>query len=466
MPSVNAPQPLAAIPSKRQIKWHELEFYGFIHFTLNAWTGKEWGYGDESPSLFDPKKLDCAQWAETAKAAGMKGLILTTKHHDGFCLFPSKTTEHSVKSSPWRNGKGDVLKEFVKACEDAKLKAGFYISPWDRNHAAYGTPAYLDCYRTQLREVLGGYGEAFEVWFDGANGGDGYYGGAREKRKIDASTYYDWPNTLPIVRELQPDACVFSDGGPDIRWVGNENGECVEGSWQTFDVSKRYPGAPGSEGFALGERDALGWCPPECDVSIRPGWFHHDEEDSKVRPPENLLDLYFKSVGMGASFLLNLPPTRKGLVHENDIASLKGFRKLLDQGLSQDFAKGAKASASNVRGGDGSFGAEKAVDGSRGSYWACDDGVCKAELTLELAAPSKFNVVSLREPIALGQRIEEFKVEALCGDYWRTIASGTSVGSKRMIRIPAVMATKLKLSVKKARGCVCLSELALHLFPL
>jgi alpha-L-fucosidase len=226
--SESAPKPFGVLPSIRQLAWHEMEFYGFIHFTLNTWTDKEWGYGDESPSLFNPTQLDCRQWAETAKSAGMKGLILTTKHHDGFCLWPSKYTGHSVKNSPWKNGKGDVLREFVEACREFGIKPGFYLSPWDRNHKDYGRPEYITYYRNQLTEILSNYGELFEVWFDGANGGDGFYGGARETRTIDRAVYYGWEETFDIVRKLQPDASMFSDAGPDIRWVGNERASSAQ----------------------------------------------------------------------------------------------------------------------------------------------------------------------------------------------------------------------------------------------
>lgn len=459
----NVPKPLAVTPSKRQLAWHDMEFYGFIHFTLNAWTDKEWGYGDESPSLFNPEKLDCAQWAEAAKAAGMKGLILTTKHHDGFCLFPSAHTGHSVKSSPWRNGKGDVVKEFVKACADAGLKAGFYLSPWDRNRHDYAAPSYVDYYRKQLHELLDGrYGQIFEFWLDGANGGDGYYGGANEKRKIDASTYYDWPVTIKMIRELQPGAVVFSDSGPDVRWVGNEGGECSETSWQTTTSALPFDTTP--QFMPLGDVEGDVWRPPECDVSIRPGWFHHDFENEKVKSPEHLLDLYFKSVGRGASLLLNLPPAKDGLIHKNDIESLKGFRRLLDAGLAKDFAKGAKATASNTRAGDPAFAASSAIDGSKDGYWATDDGIVAATLTLELKESAKFNTVSLREKLEFGQRVMAFKVEALCDGVWRTVANGTSIGSRRLLKFRPVEAEAVRLCILDGKACPCVKEFALHLF--
>ncbi len=459
-----APKALPVVPNARQLAWHELEFYGFIHFTINAWTDREWGFGDESPSLFNPEKLDCAQWAQAAKDGGMKGLILTAKHHDGFCLFPSKHTEHCVRNSPWRKGKGDVVREFVDACRAAKLKVGLYLSPWDRNRADYGRPGYIDYYRKQVAELLGGeYGELFEFWLDGANGGDGFYGGARETRKIDAKTYYDWGNTLPFVREHQPDATIFSLGDPDIRWVGNERGEASETCWQTFSgLEDDYPECDKEFFLAPGHFHGDSWRPPECDVSIRPGWFHHDSEDSKVKSPKQLLDLYFKSVGRGASFLLNLPPARNGLIHENDVASLLEFRKMLDAGYAKDFAKGAKASASDERGPE--FSAAKAIDGDPSSYWATKDGTTNASLTLELKRPAKMNTVNIRENIALGQRVMAFKVEGRRGDEWRLLACGTSVGPRRLLKFQAEELSALRLTILDAKACPCVKELSAHLF--
>ena len=269
--SVEPPAPIGAVPSARQLAWHERQFYGFIHFTVNTFTDKEWGYGDEAESVFNPTALDARQWARVARDAGMKGLIITAKHHDGFALWPSKFTEHSVKGSPWKSGKGDVVGELAAACKEYGLAFGVYLSPWDRNHADYGRPAYLDYYRSQLRELLTSYGPIAEVWFDGANGGDGYYGGARERRKIDGATYYDWPNTWKLVRELQPQAMMFSDVGPDVRWVGNEKGVAFETSWNPITLDGFYPGHPKYTQIAAGSPDGKDWVPPEVDVSIRPG---------------------------------------------------------------------------------------------------------------------------------------------------------------------------------------------------
>ena len=319
------PEPYGAVPSSRQLAWHEMEFTGFLHFTTNTFTDKEWGYGDESPDIFNPTGFDAEQIVSTAKMAGMKGLILTCKHHDGFCLWPSKFTDHSVKSSPWQEGKGDVVREISEACRRHGLKFGVYLSPWDRNHADYGEKVYVDYYRNQLKELLTNYGSVFEVWWDGANGGDGYYGGARETRIIDRSTYYDWDETAQIVRELQPEAVIFSDAGPDIRWVGNEKGFAGDPCWQTYSPTPREgetKAGPGTANYleaTNGHRDGKFWLPAEACVSIRPGWFWHEDQDDRVRSPENIIDLYYSSIGRGATLLLNLPPDRRGLIHENDV---------------------------------------------------------------------------------------------------------------------------------------------------
>src|SRR5512140_3456483 len=349
-----APMPFGPVPTARQLRWHEMEFYGFVHFTVNTFTDREWGYGDEDEKIFNPTDFDANQIASTAKLAGMRGLILTCKHHDGFCLWPSKYTTHSVKSSAWKNGKGDVVGELSKACRKQGLRFGVYLSPWDCNHKDYGRPEYITYYRNQLRELLTQYGDIFTVWFDGANGGRGYYGGARETRKIDPRTYYDWDNTRSIVRELMPMAVMFSDAGPDFRWVGNENGIAGDPCWATINAAGRYPGGS-SEGLTTGERPGTDWIPPECDVSIRPGWFYHAKEDAQVKTPAKLLEIYYKSVGRGACLNLNLPPDRRGRIHENDIASLREFRRLLDATFKTNLARKSRVTATSTRSGASKF---------------------------------------------------------------------------------------------------------------
>jgi alpha-L-fucosidase len=463
--AVDPPAPVGPTPSSRQLLWHELEFYGFLHFTVNTFTDKEWGYGDESPSVFNPTEFDADQIVATAKAAGMKGLILTAKHHDGFCLWPSKYTEHSVKHSPWKNGRGDVVKEISDACRRYGLKFGIYLSPWDRNRQDYGRPEYLTYFRNQLRELLTGYGPIFEIFLDGANGGDGYYGGARETRRIDRETYYDWPTTVQIIRALQPNAAIFSDAGPDVRWVGNEKGVAGETCWSTLNRDDFVPGRADEARLNRGDRPGTHWVPAECDVSIRPGWFYHAAEDAKVRTPQNLVDLYFSSVGRGASLLLNLPVDRRGRVPEIDVHSLIEFRRLLDATFTKDLALGAKSIASNTRGDARRFSAQNVTDGRRGTYWTTDDVVRTAELVLDLGHNVTLDVVRLREYLPLGQRVDTFALDAWLDGNWRQFATGTSIGSCRLIRFAPISTTRVRLRITKASACPVISEFSLFAQP-
>ena len=466
--AVPPPAPYGPLPTERQLQWHALEAYAFVHFTVNTFTDREWGLGDEAPAVFNPTAFDADQIVRTAKEGGLRGLIITAKHHDGFCLWPSNYTEHSVKNSPWKNGRGDVVREMAEACRRAGLAFGVYLSPWDRHHRDYGRPEYLTYYRNQLRELLTNYGPLFTVWFDGANGGDGYYGGANEKRSIDNRSYYDWPNTWAIVRELQPMASMFSDAGPDFRWVGNENGIAGETCWATLDMTKpmRYPGG-GSAGLNSGERPGTQWLPAECDVSIRPGWFYHAGEDAAVKTPAQLLEIYYKSVGRGADLNLNLPPDRRGVIHANDVKSLREFRRLLDLTFATNLAAGAKLTASHTRGGsaDQAFAADRVLDGKRETYWATDDAVTTPELVLDLGGPKTFNVVDLREYLPLGQRIEAFAVDAWRDGQWEEFAAGTSVGNRRLVRGARVTSAKVRLRITQAPVAPAIAEFGLYAEP-
>ena len=464
--NVQPPAPYGPLPSERQLNSQEMEFYGFLHFTVNTFTDKEWGYGDEDEKVFNPTDFDADQIVQTAKDAGMKGLILTAKHHDGFCLWPSKYTEHCVKNSSWKNGKGDVVKEISEACHRHGLKFGVYLSPWDRNRKDYATPAYIEYYRNQLRELLRNYGEIFTIWFDGANGGDGYYGGAREVRRIDNSTYYDWPHTWQIVRTMMPNAVMFSDAGPDVRWVGNERGIAGDPCWATLDMTapRRFPGGS-STGLNSGQRPGTAWLAAECDVSIRPGWFYHEKENVKVKTPAQLLDIYYKSVGRGANLNLNIPPDRRGKINEHDIQSLREFRRILDATFAKDLARDAKVTASNTRGNSQQFGAQNVTDGKRDSYWSTDDTVTAAELVLDLGKPTTFNVISLREYLPLGQRVEAFALDQWKDDKWQEFAHGTSIGNRRLIRSEPITTEKVRLRITKAPVCPTISEFSLFAEP-
>jgi alpha-L-fucosidase len=438
---------------------------------VNTFTGKEWGEGDEDPDIFNPTAFDADAIVAALKAGGMSGVILTCKHHDGFCLWPSATTEHCIRNSPWRNGKGDIVQDISSAASRHGLKFGVYLSPWDRNNRAYGRSEYIGIYRRQLTEVLTGYGPIFEIWHDGANGGTGYYGGAREKRLIDKATYYDWPNTWALARKLQPEAAIFSDVGPDIRWVGNEKGIAGETCWATYDPVGEYggPAAPGdvnAEQSAVGTRHGKHWIPAECDVSIRPGWFWHEEENSKVKSPRELMDLYCESVGRGASFLLNVPPDRRGLLNENDVSSLRDFGRIWQQTFSKNLAIGAKLKTSSVRGSIDRFSPQTLLNGDRYSFWASDDSVTTPELELQFPTPVSFNVIRLREAIQLGQRVEAFEINAWRDGSWTPLAKGTSIGNCRLIRTEGRAETsKLRLRITRSPVPPALSEFGLFAEP-
>ena len=462
--TVPPPQPFGPLPTARQLRTQELEFYGFLHFTVNTFTDREWGLGGEEEKVFNPTAFDARQIVAAAKAAGMKGLILTAKHHDGFCLWPSQYTGHSVKNSPWQNGKGDVVKEISSACRNQGMKFGVYLSPWDRNSKDYGRPEYLTYFRNQLRELLSSYGDIFEVWFDGANGGSGFYGGANEKREIDGKTFYDWDHTHQLVRELQPMACMFSDAGPDLRWVGNERGVAGDPCWATLNNAGRYPGGS-AKGLNSGERPGTHWIPAECDVSIRPGWFYHAKEDDRVKTPEKLVEIYYQSVGRGATLNLNLPPDRRGRIHENDVASLREFRRILDATFKKDLARGAKLTASNTRGDAKDFAPKNLLDHKRETYWATDDSVTLPQVVLDLGKPKTFNVVSLREYLPLGQRIEGFALDQWKNGAWVEFANGTSIGNCRLVRGGYITTGKVRLRITRASVCPALSEFGLYAEP-
>lgn len=453
--------PNKVLPTTQQIAYQELELIGFVHFTVNTFTDQEWGYGSESPEIFNPTALDPRQWARVAKESGMKQLILTAKHHDGFCLWPSKYTEHSVKNSPWKNGQGDVVREFVDACREYGLKAGLYLSPWDRNHADYGNENYLIYYKNQLKELLTEYGEISEIWFDGANGGSGYYGGADEERRIDRETYYNWPEVFEFVKALQPNVLIFSDAGPDIRWIGNERGFAAETNWSMLNNSSMTIGAADIEYLNTGDPEGEKWVVGECDVSIRPGWFYHADEDSAVKTPQQLMDIYYKSVGRNGVLLLNIPPDRSGLFHENDIAALRRFKEIIDESFQVNLAKGASVKASNHRLNHGKFAPGNILDDDTDSYWATDDEIIGATLEIDLGGAVLFDRVMIQEPIRFGQRISAFTVKAFSDGKWQAIATGTTIGYKRLLRVPPLKASKIQLVITGANNTPAISNFGL-----
>ncbi len=455
------------VPSPNQLAWQEMEFIAFAHFGMNTFTDREWGEGTEKPSLFNPTEFDARQWVRVLKEAGMRMLIVTAKHHDGFCLWPSQYTEHSVKSSPWREGKGDVVKEVAEACREAGLKLGIYLSPWDRHEPTYGdSPAYNEHFRNQLRELLTNYGEIGEVWFDGACG-EGPNGKRQE---------YDWPSYYRVVRECQPRAVIFGMG-PDLRWVGTETGYGRETEWSIVPIKIRedqIPAPPSLDDLFipgdmtaedLGSRDkiagalALAWYPAETDVSIRPGWFYHAKEDGEVKAPQKLIDIYFSSVGRNGVLLLNVPPDKRGLIHESDIRSLVGMRRILDKTFQANLASGARVKASSEK--DGHPG-RAVLDGERQTYWTTPERIESAVLEFILPEKQAFDVAMLQEEIRAGQQVEEFLLEAWDGKAWRPFARGTTIGYKRLLRFPETTAHRVRLTVVKSRTSPTLAAFGLY----
>ncbi|MDQ1095842.1 MULTISPECIES: alpha-L-fucosidase [Chryseobacterium] len=469
----NAPQPYGALPTQAQLDWHEMEMYCIIHYGVDTYTDREWGYGDEDPALINPARFDARQIVAAAKAGGFKGVIVVAKHHDGLCLWPTETTAHSIRKSPWKNGKGDMVQEYREACEQLDMKLGIYCSPWDRNSPYYGTPEYVEIYRRQLKELYSSYGKIFISWHDGANGGDGYYGGSRETRKIDRSSYYGWETTWAMIRSMQPGAAIFGDVGPDVRWVGNEEGHAGETCWATYEPQAPEQGRQPSNGFTRyelgteGTRNGKYWMPAECDVSLRPGWFYHARENSRVKTPDELLDLYYKSVGRGANLDLGLSPNPDGQLNPEDVASLQQFGYLLRKTFSKNLAAGASLSASNTRGNNLSqYGPQHLLDDDRYSYWATDDNETTPELTVSLPAETTFNVIRLRENIKLGQRIEAFTIEAFSGGIWKKIAAATSIGPNRLIRLQnPVTASRIRLIITISPVAIALSDFGLYYEP-
>jgi len=461
---VKPPVPVGPVPSERQLAWHEMGFYGFLHFNMNTFTNIEWGSGAESADLFNPTEFDARQWARIAKEAGMKGLILTAKHHDGFCLWPSQYSSHTIKDSPWKDGKGDVVKELSEACAEYGLKMGVYLSPWDRNHPEYGREAYVEDFHHQLRELLTNYGDIFEVWFDGANGGSGYYGGANETRKIDNKTYYQWDKAISIVRELQPNAVIFGDGGPGVRWVGTEQGFANETNWCLIS-DKVHIGYPKYKELRSGHENGTKWVPAECDVSIRPGWYYHPYEDHKVKSLQQLVKIYYETIGRNGSLLLNLPIDRRGLVHEKDEEQLMKLAEQIKLDFKENLTPTATVSASNVRGDCDTYAAKNVIDGNKETYWATDDSIINSSITFSFNQPTPINRILLQEYIKLGQRIKAFNIEAEVNGKWTNIDSQTTIGYKRILRFETITTSKLRINITDAKACPVISNIELYHAP-
>lgn len=429
--------PIYPIPSAKQLAWSELEYYGFIHFNMNTFTNVEWGEGKESPSSFNPTALDCNQWARIAKKAGMKGLILTAKHHDGFALYPSKYTSHSVAKSPWKNGKGDVVKELAHACKKYGLKLGIYLSPWDRFHPAYGTDDYNQVYAKMQEELLTNYGPIFEFWYDGANGE-----GPNGKKQV-----YDWNLFHSMVNKYQPTAVQFSDAGPDIRWVGNERGYAYDTMWSPILRDKIYPGCPDFDNYRNGQENGTHWVSPEVDVSIRPGWYYHPDQDNKVKTPDSLLKIYAASVGRNANLLLNIPVDTRGLIHENDSASLMGFAAIRTKSLVNLLKKNTN---------------DPLFDGKSSTYWMASPK--KKDILVDLKTPLSVNTIMIQEPIALGQRVSAFEVELEDEAGNKEVIKAGTIGHKRMITFKERKLKSFQIRFTGTRGPVLISNLEAYRF--
>lgn len=457
------PEPILPVPEPKQVEWQQMETYAFIHFGLNTFNDREWGYGDTDPKTFNPTNLDCEQWAQTLVKAGMKGVILTAKHHDGFCLWPFEGTDYSVKNSPWKNGQGNVVKELSEACKKYGLKFAVYLSPWDRHQANYGTPEYLPYFYAQLHDLLTNYGPVFEVWFDGANGGDGWYGGAKDIRTIDRKNYYNYPRIYEMLDSIQPQAIIFSDGGPGCRWVGNEKGFAGATNWSFLRKGEVHPGYDKSYELQYGHPDGNQWVPAECDVSIRPGWFYHPEEDDRVKSPDQLVDLYYRSVGHNATLLLNFPVDRRGLIHPVDSANAVRFHEMIQQQLKTNLVAGMIPKVSNERGGD--FVASALTDDNFDTYWATEDGVTTADIEFSFDTPTRMNRMMLQEYIPLGQRVKAFVVEYLDKDTWLSVKLNeetTTIGYKRLLRFETVETKGIRIRITDARGPLCLSNVGVY----
>ncbi len=452
--SAQTPAPFGAVPSPRQLQWHQLKYYAFVHFNMNTFTNEEWGHGTETTDLFNPTQLDCRQWARVVKEAGMEGIIITAKHHDGFCLWPSKFTEHSIKNTKWRGGKGDVLKELSAACKEYGIKFGVYLSPWDRNHPAYGTSEYNEIFKSTLKEVLTQYGDVYEVWFDGANGE-----GPNGKKQV-----YDWPGFIATVRQYQPNAVIFSDAGPDIRWVGNEDGYGGETNWATLNRDKVYPGYPNYWELTPGHEDGTHWVPAEVNCSIRPGWYYHASEDNRVKSLEHLVDIYYSSIGRNGNWLLNLPVDRRGLVHENDVARLMELKTYTDK-ASVNLAGGKKITASSVFSKAPTFAASNVLDKSRNTYWAAAEGAKQATLDIDLGKSTTLNRLLIEEYVALGQRVKKFSVAAWQNGAYQPIAQGTTIGNRRILRFPTVTTTKIRVRIEEAKASPLIRLVELYNAP-
>lgn len=452
IPSKPSLRPLGPVPSRRQILWQSTEVYGFIHFGLNTFSDREWGYGDDSPGIFNPSHLDADQWARVIKEAGMGGLILVCKHHDGFCLWPTKTTDYNIRHSPWRGGSGDLVAEVSAACQRHGLKFGAYVSPWDRNHAAYGSSEYVEVFHRQVEEIITGYGPLFEVWFDAACGADGYFGGAREERRVNPHTYYQWDRLLEMIRKHQPDAAIFNVR--DIRWIGHENGKTPLTCWQTWD-SCGIEEPSGLMGSGVGARSG-DWMPAEVDFPLRKGWFYHPKDE--IRSAELLFDSYLQSVGRGCTMSLGLAPNPEGLICAEDVAVLRDWKSLLDETFTTDLLQNASASprpSYDWKSPD--------ISGRDAKVWILPDR--NAEISFRWNGAVNGHLLLIEECIELGQRIDRFEVDLLVHGEWLPVGGGTSVGYRRLLVIHGLPAEGLRIRFLEAAAPPVIRRIGFFTLP-
>lgn len=460
-------------PSKSQYEWQRLEFTAFIHFGINTFYNAEWGRKDYDISKFNPTELDADQWTSTLKAAGVKLVLLTTKHHDGFCLWQTKLTDYSIANTPFQSGKGDIVRDLSIACKKAGLKFGVYLSPWDMHESTYGTDEYNNYFVKQLSELLTNYGEIAEVWFDGACGE-----GANGKKQI-----YDWQSYYKTIRKLQPNA-VIAIMGPDVRWVGTESGYGRKTEWSVLPGSSSNQSEIANNSQQqkldaafiprnlmnedLGSREkifvasSLIWYPAEIDVSIRNGWFYHTHDDESVKSPEKLVDIYYNSVGLNGVLLLNVPPDKRGLIHENDVKALRSMKKILDETFETNLVRNASVKASSTKKG---LQAKNILDDNLETYWSAEKNVSEALIELEFKKEQRFNTAILQENILVGQRIEKFYLEYWNGLSWKTFVEGTTVGYKRLLRFPTVTTGKIRIVIDESRLNPTLASFGLYFAP-
>ncbi|MBR1514403.1 MAG: alpha-L-fucosidase [Bacteroidales bacterium] len=458
---VHRPERSYPIPTANQLEWQQLETYAFIHFGLNTFNNMEWGYGDTPASTFNPTNLDCEQWVLTLKNCGMKGVIFTAKHHDGFCLWPTETTDYSIKNSPYKNGKGDLVKELSEACRKHGLKFGIYVSPWDRHQAEYGKEGYVDIYHKQIEELTSNYGELFEFWFDGANGGDGWYGGANETRSIVAEEYYNYEKARDIVWSYSPNAAIFGGTKPTLRWIGNEKGIADATQWCMYNTD--FKSLNNEKMLSCGFKNGTAWLPAEVDVSIRPGWFYHKSEDSLVKTVSQLLDLFYNSVGHNANLLLNFPVNTEGRIPSIDSANAVAWYQKLQNDISNNLLKDGKVTASDTRG--SRFNAKHVLCDEYSHYWATHDGVKHSELIFEFPKTTSFNRLLLQEYIPQGQNVDAFYLDYYFNGKWLPIETDeplTTIGYKRLVRFQTVKADKLRIRFKTFKGTLCINKIAAY----